>query len=207
MKYFTTRKIGEYEIITGFGQAPIDPEMTKQKIEPMLKESKEWEALFNLGQKKFALMQQLSKSKSPKYEQLQQNLFTVETDLLSADQEFLKKRKELYQEHAVYAQPADGILINSDIRKEVYKKFINKKNGYVTSSGDFVSKEEVEKSYIASLTKEEKNNRTQHELAKALSESVTLKNELEVTGDPDAVKKSMDYYNEKKKTIEEKYGG
>lgn len=209
MKYFTTKKIGKYEIVSAFCRAPIDPELTKQAIEQPLKESKEWENLFNLGQKKFGLMRKLSKAKSPEYEAIQQDLASVEQQILNADNEFLKKRRKLYEEHAVYSQPADGIMVNNDEKKELINKFINAnvKGNYVTLDGNIVTRQEVMQSEIDCLTKEQKNNRKQHELTKALSASVQMKNELEVTGDPDAVKKSMDYYNEQKEKIDRKYGG
>lgn len=142
MKTILTKKIDGYEIITGFGDALIDPEGTKKEILPLVAESEESKKLEELTKAMQGIARAREQARAERkeahrnkdfkrrgsanllFEQRQEEMEVMAEEYRGLAKAVKKKYDDLYQKKAVYFEPRPGESIAEESElAELQEKF------------------------------------------------------------------------------------
>ncbi len=206
-------------------KAPIDPEETKKKIQPVFEKSEEYKKQQELSAQKVALFKEQhslnveyarsfeSSSKvkrreqiKKRYEAINQELAVLEDKLIEHSKITERTYQELFQKKAVYSTPRNALLIDKE-KKEYWEKALQslKPSELILMDKTIITLEQIEIERIASLTDEKKEKEKNGLIAMAMSQAIQLRNQLEILNDEKALDKSQKWFEAEKAKIEEQY--
>lgn len=215
---FKNQKYENQQIVSQLcNDPPIDPEETKKKIEPIIKQTEEYKKQRKLAIEKrkligiqIQLIKEYYKSRddkiNKKYTKISKDLNILEKQLVEHNKLLNQKILDFRIQNAVYSTPKNAILIkDEDI--EDWKNLLNK-----LESGDILLKnkkiikaEQLEQERIDELSKEEKEEEKASKIQYILNEAIQLRNRLEIQKNKNALKESQEWFEIEKSKIEKKY--
>jgi hypothetical protein len=198
--------------VTGFDYALIDPMATQQKAYKLLAESAEqkqfevkraeYSELFNkfnmLCLESAAVKRTSGEFDSNLQKQIKDmipDLETLETEVNHLAQQLSKKSDQLKKDNLIYFEPKQGEkTVDENTFVSLQKKMLSKKSfENVKETGEVVVDEERK-----ALEKESALNN-------ALIDAANFRARLEIEKDPDALKKSQDWFEARKLEIEKEF--
>lgn len=216
-------------LFVGF-DPPIDPEMTKQKIKPIIEGSEEYAKQQELIAKKVEMYKQQLQLNSEynsrldpqtgrwigppvekkriqaDYVKLGEDLNILEIELSEHAQKCEEIWRGIRVANAVYLAPGNAILIDDEEVQRWVDLLKQKQPGqFLLEDGEIVTETEVEQTRIANLAPENRQAEKEVRIREVLIASMRMRNELEIKGDENALEKAQEWYEVEKAKLEEQY--
>lgn len=233
MKYlqFKNAKYKGQRIVHFIGSdTPVDPEMTKIKVDPLFKKSTEFAEQAELAEQKFALMKrqiainarynenvnhETGHWRGPKelQDKLKQEFLSLNEPLADIEKQLVEhakiceaKQRRLRIENAVYSAPGNSILLDSEQALK-WKKLISEKGDdrILLENEKYVSFAEIEAERVAGLSPAAREHEMKLKIGEVMAQSMHLRNQLEISGDGEALTKAQEWFAAEKAKIERQY--
>jgi len=233
MKYlqFSNQKYKGKRLVAFIGEnAPVDPEETKLKLKPLfirtdeykkqqefsaqkaalmaeqIKVNKKYNRKVNLKTGKFRGSRQEKDELHAEFHEIGRKLEELESEIVEHAKKADEAYRQLFQEHKVCSAPRGAILLDKEALKKWSDLFSKlQSDECLCEDGEIVFLADLEAERIAGLSETEKEREKNDIFARKVRAAIQFKNELEIQGDEEALKKSQEWLKLEKAKIEEQY--